>query len=147
MDRPLRYLKFGSSESYQQAFDFIKLAQEIGMVPYAHKRVEDWPRSVKWPIPDADRIYRKLTEFRGRFRPAGCQVVEGKVVVMPLNTEQTAVVRVINEALRKWAKAHAPPGFGWTCLDVSYHTDGEYVEDIEARGPSIYGELGEHMSG
>ena len=116
-------------------------------MPYAHKQVEDWPRQVKWPIPDADRIYGKMTAFRGKCRPAGCQVLDGKFEVLLLSVEQSVIVRIINGSIRKWAKAHAPAGFGWTRLDVNYHTEGEWVEDANARGPSIYGELGEHLSG
>ena len=51
------FTKHRPSESYEKAFEYIKLAQLIWTVPYAHKGVEDWPRQVKWPIPDADRIY------------------------------------------------------------------------------------------
>ena len=56
-------------------------------------------------------------------------------------------VQLINEELVEWSRNHAPPGFGWTSLQLNANTVADWHVDYRNLGPSVILVVGEHSGG
>ena len=61
--------------------------------------------------------------------------------------ESKNVVQLINEELADWSRSHAPPGFGWTSLQLNANTVADWRVDYRNLGPSILLAVGDHTGG
>ena len=59
----------------------------------------------------------------------------------------TALIKVVNAALSRWADQHAPGGFGWTSLQMNFNTSSECHYDHKNEGPSLLLVVGNYLGG
>ena len=61
--------------------------------------------------------------------------------------ELKKVVQLINEELTEWSRDHAPPGFGWTSLQLNANTVADWHVEYRNLGHSVIVVVGEHSVG
>jgi len=61
--------------------------------------------------------------------------------------ELKATIQLINEELMEWSCSHAPPGSGWTSLQLNANTVANWHVDSRNLSPSVILVVGDHTGG
>ena len=99
----------------------------------AAKRIR-WPGQVRSYVHGTGQCVGLMVGKKG-------PVVHGQTV------EMNEFTRMVNRSIGEWCRDHAPPGFGWTSLQINVGTTADWHYDHRNLGPSCLAVVGRHVGG